>query len=118
MFDSENNNDMEIIGEELFKRDLLNYTVGNAGFAEFLAEYIKSENTPEKILISDKKIFFVCGSVNIVSLEQCKVAEEIGFLSKELKFNDIVSEEYLSSNNYVDDKNLLIMVLKFQKKFF
>lgn len=107
LFDSENNRDMKRIGKELFKRDLLNYTAGNAGFAEFLAEYIKSENTPQNILISDKRIFFVCGSVNIVSLEQCKTAEEIGFLSKELKFKDIVSEEYLLSNNYFNDKEFI-----------
>lgn len=116
LFDSENNNDMEIIGAELFKRKLLNYTVGNAGFAEVLASYINTENKEEEILIEDKRIFFVCGSVNIVSLEQCKVAEEIGFLSKSLKFDNIISENYISSNKYVEDKRFISDKFKISEK--
>lgn len=116
LFDSENNNDMEIIGAELFKRKLLNYTVGNAGFAEVLANYIDTEDKKEEILIEDKKIFFVCGSVNIVSLEQCKVAEEIGFLSKALKFDNIISENYISSNKYVEDKRFISDKFKISEK--
>lgn len=116
LFDSENNNDMEIIGAELFKRKLLNYTVGNAGFAEVLASYINTEDKEEEILIEDKRIFFVCGSVNIVSLEQCKVAEEIGFLSKSLKFDNIISENYISSNKYVEDKRFISDKFKISEK--
>ena len=116
LFDSENNNDMEIIGAELFKRKLLNYTVGNAGFAEVLANYIDTEDKKEEILIEDKKIFFVCGSVNIVSLEQCKVAEEIGFLSKSLKFENIISENYISSDKYTEDKRFISDKFKISEK--
>lgn len=116
LFDSENNNDMEIIGAELFRRKLLNYTVGNAGFAEVLASYISTEDKKEKISIEDEKIFFVCGSVNIVSLEQCKVAEEIGFLSKSLKFENIISENYISSDKYIKDKRFINDRFKISEK--
>lgn len=104
LFNSENEDDLNSIGSELFNKGLLNYTAGSAGFAEVLAKYIATNSQNEEIIIEDKRIFFICGSVNIVSLQQCEVAEKIGYLVNALKFEDIVSEIYPSSNSYVESR--------------
>ena len=104
IFDSENMEDMENIGKVLYNKNKLNYTIGNAGFAEILTHYIKSDTKKEEIILEDDRILFVCGSVNITSLKQCKYAEKIGYRSDSLKFGNIISEDYKNSDNYITDK--------------
>ena len=104
IFDSENMEDMENIGKVLYNKNKLNYTIGNAGFAEILTHYIESDTKKEEIILEDDRILFVCGSVNITSLKQCKYAEKIGYCSDSLKFSNIISEDYKNSDNYITDK--------------
>ncbi|MDU1909657.1 four-carbon acid sugar kinase family protein [Fusobacterium sp.] len=117
IFDSENMEDMKNIGKVLYNKNKLNYTIGNAGFAEVLTHYIKSDTKKEDIIFHDDRILFVCGSVNITSLKQCKYAEKIGYCSDSLKFSNIISEDYKSSDNYITDKEYLKEKINNNKKF-
>lgn len=117
IFDSENMEDMENIGKVLYNKNKLNYTIGNAGFAEILTHYIKSDTKKEEIILEDDRILFVCGSVNITSLKQCKYAEKIGYCSDSLKFGNIISEDYKNSDNYITDKEYFKEKIKNNKKF-
>lgn len=117
IFDSENMEDMKNIGKVLYNKNKLNYTIGNAGFAEVLTHYIKSDTKKEDIIFHDDRILFVCGSVNITSLKQCKYAEKIGYCSDSLKFSNIISENYKSSDNYITDKEYLKEKINNNKKF-
>jgi len=117
IFDSENMDEMENIGKVLHNKNRLYYTVGNAGFAEVLTHYIKSDTKKEDIILEDDRILFVCGSVNITSLKQCKYAEKIGYYSNSLKFSDIILEDYKSCNNYISDKEYLKEKINNNKKF-
>lgn len=117
IFDSENMEDMENIGKILYNKNKLNYTIGNAGFAEILTHYIKSDTKKEKIILEDDRILFVCGSVNITSLKQCKYAEKIGYCSDSLKFGNIISEDYKNSDNYITDKEYFKEKINNNKKF-
>ncbi|WP_302820609.1 four-carbon acid sugar kinase family protein [Fusobacterium ulcerans] len=117
IFDSENMEDMENIGKILYNKNKLNYTIGNAGFAEILTHYIKSDTKKEEIILEDDRILFVCGSVNITSLKQCKYAEKIGYCSDSLKFGNIISEDYKNSDNYITDKEYFKEKINNNKKF-
>ncbi len=117
IFDSENMDEMENIGKVLHNKNRLYYTVGNAGFAEVLTHYIKSDTKKEDIILEDDRILFVCGSVNITSLKQCKYAEKIGYYSNSLKFSDIILEDYKNCNNYISDKEYLKEKISNNKKF-
>lgn len=117
IFDSENMEDMENIGKVLYNKNKLNYTIGNAGFAEILTHYIKSDTKKEEIILEDDRILFVCGSVNITSLKQCKYAEKIGYCSDSLKFSNIISEDYKNSDNYITDKEYFKEKINNNKKF-
>lgn len=117
IFDSENIENMENIGKILHNKNQLNYTIGNAGFAEILTHYIKSDTKKEKIILEDDRILFVCGSVNITSLKQCKYAEKIGYCSDSLKFGNIISEDYKNSDNYITDKEYFKEKINNNKKF-
>lgn len=117
IFDSENIENMENIGKILNNKNKLNYTIGNAGFAEILTHYIKSDTKKEKIILEDDRILFVCGSVNITSLKQCKYAEKIGYCSDSLKFGNIISEDYKNSDNYITDKEYFKEKINNNKKF-
>ena len=117
IFDSENMEDMENIGKFLHNKNRLNYTIGNAGFAEVLTYYIKSDTKKEDIILEDDRILFVCGSVNITSLKQCKYAEKIGYCSDSLKFTNIISEDYKNSDNYITDKEYFKEKINNNKKF-
>lgn len=117
IFDSENMENMENIGKVLYNENKLNYTIGNAGFAEVLTHYIKSDTKKEESILEDDRILFVCGSVNITSLKQCKYAEKIGYCSDSLKFGNIISEDYKSSDNYITDKEYLKEKISNNKKF-
>lgn len=117
IFDSENMEDMENIGKVLYNKNKLNYTIGNAGFAEVLTYYIKSDTKKEDIILEDDRILFVCGSVNITSLKQCKYAEKIGYCSDSLKFTNIISEDYKNSDNYITDKEYFKEKINNNKKF-
>ncbi|WP_278571040.1 four-carbon acid sugar kinase family protein [Fusobacterium ulcerans] len=117
IFDSENIENMENIGKILHNKNKLNYTIGNAGFAEILTHYIKSDTKKEKIILEDDRILFVCGSVNITSLKQCKYAEKIGYCSDSLKFGNIISEDYKNSDNYITDKEYFKEKINNNKKF-
>lgn len=117
IFDSENMDEMENIGKVLHNKNRLYYTVGNAGFAEVLTHYIKSDTKKEDIILEDDRILFVCGSVNITSLKQCKYAEKIGYYSNSLKFSDIILEDYKNCNNYISDKEYLKEKINNNKKF-
>lgn len=117
IFDSENMEDMENIGKVLYSKNKLNYTIGNAGFAEILTRYIKSDAKKEDIILEDDRILFVCGSVNITSLKQCKYAEKIGYCSNSLKFGNIISEDYKNSDNYITDKEYFKEKINSNKKF-
>lgn len=117
IFDSENMEDMENIGKFLHNKNRLNYTIGNAGFAEVLTHYIKSDTKKEDIILEDDRILFVCGSVNITSLKQCKYAEKIGYCSDSLKFTNIISEDYKNSDNYITDKEYFKEKINNNKKF-
>lgn len=116
LFDSENIEEMAEIGRGLNEKKLLNFTAGNAGFAEILTDYLNIEGKKPKISIDDKRILFVCGSVNITSLNQCRFAEKIGYISKSLNFNDIISEKYSSSRNYMADREYFKMKLEAHEK--
>lgn len=116
LFDSENIEEMAKIGRGLNDKKLLNFTAGNAGFAEILTDYLNIEGKKPKISIDDKRILFVCGSVNITSLNQCRFAEKIGYISKSLNFNDIISEKYSSSRNYMADREYFKMKLEAHEK--
>lgn len=117
IFDSENIENMENIGKFLHNKNRLNYTIGNAGFAEVLTHYIKSDTKKEDIILEDDRILFVCGSVNITSLKQCKYAEKIGYCSDSLKFTNIISEDYKNSDNYITDKEYFKEKINNNKKF-
>ncbi len=117
IFDSENMEDMENIGKFLHNKNRLNYTIGNAGFAEVLTYYIKSDTKKEDIILEYDRILFVCGSVNITSLKQCKYAEKIGYCSDSLKFTNIISEDYKNSDNYITDKEYFKEKINNNKKF-
>lgn len=117
IFDSENMEDMENIGKVLYNKNRLNYTIGNAGFAEILTPYIESDTKKEEIILKDDRILFVCGSVNITSLKQCKYAEKIGYCSDSLKFSNIISEDYKNSDNYITDKEYFKEKINNNKKF-
>lgn len=117
IFDSENMENMENIGKVLYNKNKLNYTIGNAGFAEILTHYIKSDTKKEEIILEDDRILFVCGSVNITSLKQCKYAEKIGYCSDSLKFGNIISEDYKNSDNYITDKEYFKEKINNNKKF-
>lgn len=117
IFDSENIENRENIGKILHNKNKLNYTIGNAGFAEILTHYIKSDTKKEKIILEDDRILFVCGSVNITSLKQCKYAEKIGYCSDSLKFGNIISEDYKNSDNYITDKEYFKEKINNNKKF-
>ena len=116
LFDSENIDEMAEIGKALKEKKLLNFTAGNAGFAEILTNYIETDSKKSKILIDDKRILFVCGSVNITSLNQCGFAEKIGYISESLNFKDIISDKYSSSRNYMTDREYFKMKLEAHKK--
>ena len=117
IFDSENMENMENIGKVLHSKNKLNYTIGNAGFAEVLTHYIKSDSKKEEIILEDDRILFVCGSVNITSLKQCKYAEKIGYYSDSLKFGNIILEDYKNSDNYITDKEYFKEKINNNKKF-
>ena len=104
LFDGETMADMVKIGEKLNESNLLNYTIGNAGFAEILASYIESDSMKPDISIEDERIFFICGSVNVISLKQCSYAEKIGYNCKNLKFDEITTDLYKYSESYMTDK--------------
>ena len=117
IFDSENMEEMQNIGKFLYNKNKLNYTIGNAGFAEILTQYIKSDTKKEDIILEDERVLFVCGSVNITSLKQSKYAEKIGYTSESLKFSSIISEDYRSSAEYLNDKEYFKEKINTNKKF-
>ena len=117
IFDSQNMEDMENIGKILYDKNKLNYTIGNAGFAEILTHYIKTDTKKEDIILEDNKVLFVCGSVNITSLKQCKYAEKTGYCSDTLNFNDIILENYKSSDNYINTKEYFKEKINNNNKF-
>ena len=117
IFDSQNMEDMENIGKILYDKNKLNYTIGNAGFAEILTYYIKTDTKKEDIILEDNKVLFVCGSVNITSLKQCKYAEKTGYCSDTLNFNDIILENYKSSDNYINTKEYFKEKINNNNKF-
>ena len=109
--------DMENIGKILYDKNKLNYAIGNAGFAEILTHYIKTDTKKEDIILEDNKVLFVCGSVNITSLKQCKYAEKTGYCSDTLNFNDIILENYKSSDNYINTKEYFKEKINNNNKF-
>ena len=117
IFDSQNMEDMENIGKILYDKNKLNYTIGNAGFAEILTHYIKTDTKKEDIILEDNKVLFVCGSVNITSLKQCKYAEKTGYCSDTLNFNDIILENYKNSDNYINTKEYFKEKINNNNKF-
>ena len=100
LFDSESKADMLEIGKELFEKNLLFCTAGSAGFAEVLADYVKNDINSTDIKISDSRILFICGSVNVTSLNQCKYAEKNNFPSTALNFYNLISEDCSKLSNY------------------
>lgn len=117
IFDSQNMEDMENIGKILYDKNKLNYTIGNAGFADILTHYIKTDTKKEDIVLEDNKVLFICGSVNITSLKQCKYAEKTGYCSDTLNFNDIILENYKSSDNYINTKKYFKEKINNNNKF-
>ena len=79
--------------------------------------YIKTDTKKEDIVLEDNKVLFVCGSVNITSLKQCKYAEKTGYCSDTLNFNDIILENYKSSDNYINTKEYFKEKINNNNKF-
>lgn len=116
IFDSSNIDDLEAIAQKLEVKKLLHYTAGNTGFASVLKNYIPSKNFKKTIKIIDKRILFVCGSVNKISLEQCAFAKRSNYISKVLNFSDIVSENYEQKDSFKEVKNFTVTKLHENEK--
>lgn len=119
VFDALTMIDLKNIGESLFRKNLLKYTAGSAGFAEILADYIEAEYWNNKILIDNDRCLFVCGSVNEISLKQCTYAETLGYNKETLNFKKIISHNCKELSGYMisntdfkkkmeENKNILI----------
>lgn len=113
LFDSENKKDMNKIKELLVLNNLLKYTSGSAGFAEILADNFKTKNEIKKINFTDERVLFICGSLNKISIEQCKYMENKGLNSKkiDLEYKKILNNE-VPYNSLFNTKNFNSIINK------
>lgn len=79
VFDAETDADLKHIGREL-GTEQLRFCAGCAGFAAVLADILNLKGPAPKIPKLEDTLFIACGSVNPVTINQMKVAQEQGFV--------------------------------------
>lgn len=78
LFDAETDEDLLRIGNAL-SLEQLKFSAGCSGFAAVLADMLHLQGEPPQLPALDQTLFVACGSVNPVSLQQMKTAQEHGF---------------------------------------
>lgn len=82
VFDAEDNNDLLRIGMRLRKENRLRVTAGCAGFANMLLEVLDLPQTGRNEDVQAyRNMLVICGSVNELSIQQTRYAEDHGFYS-------------------------------------
>ena len=80
IYDASSTEEMETIGRELLAKEKLHLTAGCAGFGMVLPKLLGWKKKEQMVLpVLDPKLLVVCGSVNPITSEQLKLAEENGF---------------------------------------
>lgn len=98
VIDAETEQDLKRIGEMFEKKNVL--LSGSAGLAEVLPDIIefkKSASHKMPVINGDTKTLLICGSINEVSLQQIKVAEQAGIDSIVLSSEALLNPDYSQS---------------------
>lgn len=86
----------------LKRKNLLNITAGNAGFAKVLAKYIFPERNLFNICLR-RKMIIISGSINPITKEQIRYAEENGGLRISLTKDQLLSNNYWNTSQGMKD---------------
>lgn len=78
VFDAETDSDLIHISNQL-GLDQLKFCAGCAGFASVLADMLNLKGTAPKMPKLNETLFIACGSINPVTINQIKAAQEYGF---------------------------------------
>ncbi len=98
IYDSTTNEELMNIGNKLKNENKLKFIAGCAGFAEYLEELLSLNRSEIKTKEYNKNLFFVCGSVNNVTLKQIEYAEKNGFHRVVLKPYQKLQTGYLETD--------------------
>ncbi|ETP72296.1 hypothetical protein UYO_1734 [Lachnospiraceae bacterium JC7] len=99
VYDAETGEDLKRISQELLLQDDLDLTGGCAGFLEVFPMETEEENKTEKFIFSTlgKKLIVLSGSVNQITYDQLKYAEEHGAFRAHVPMNRILKNLWSDS---------------------
>lgn len=98
IFDAQTNDDLRRIGNSLHQNNQQRLFAGCTGFAAMLPEIIGIKKTDIEILILKSPLLVICGSVNPISRLQIEYGEEMGFDRIVLSPEQMLEEDYFSSD--------------------
>lgn len=98
IFDAQTNDDLRRIGNSLHQNNQQRLFAGCTGFAAMLPEIIGIKKTDIEIPILKSPLLVICGSVNPISRLQIEYGEEMGFDRIVLSPEQMLEEDYFSSD--------------------
>lgn len=94
VWNAQTDEDLEKLGQRLYKENKLHVMAGCAGFAAVLPKLLGLNGRPSKIPDFIQRFLVVCGSVNPITLSQLEFAEANGFFRINLSAEEKLGEEY------------------------
>ena len=98
IFDAQTNDDLQRIGSSLHQNNQQRLFAGCTGFAAMLPEIIGIKKTDIEIPILKSPLLIICGSINPISRLQIEYGEEMGFDRIVLSPEQMLEEDYFSSD--------------------
>ncbi|MDF2524379.1 MAG: hypothetical protein K0R31_2020 [Clostridiales bacterium] len=97
VWNAQTDEQLEKLGQGLYKENKLQVMAGCAGFAAVLPKLLGLEGRPPKTPNFIQKFLVICGSVNPITLSQLEFAEANGFSRINLSAEEKLGEEYWKS---------------------
>ena len=97
VWDAQTDEQLEILGRNLYKEDELHIMAGCAGFASVLPKLLGLEGSPPGIPSFVQRFLVVCGSINPITVSQLAYAEAHNFLRIGMSSEEKLEERYWKS---------------------
>ncbi|WP_238899684.1 four-carbon acid sugar kinase family protein [Clostridium sp. YIM B02500] len=94
VWNAQTDDQLEKLGQRLYKENKLHVMAGCAGFAAVLPKLLGLEARPPEIPNFTQRFLVICGSVNPITLSQLEFAEANGFFRINLSAEEKLGEEY------------------------
>ena len=98
VWDAQTDEQLQILGDNLYKEDDLHIMAGCAGFASVLPKLLGLEASPPKPPSFVQRFLVVCGSINPITVSQLAYAEDHNFLRIRMSSEEKLEERYWKSD--------------------